>query len=151
MVIDGACHRERTQPLGTIKFNTILIYLHLVWIGRRGWINRVLNQIRYTYQKRCVFYFNRMVPIDLGDRYESRRITSVWEGDLCHPLCQDLHCVSPTISFTNRSRRPPTYLIDNILGTFHGSQSVSHGMPERMDAAFSGNVMLKPFVDRRTG
>jgi hypothetical protein len=33
----------------------------------------VLNQIRYTYQKRGVFYFNRMVPIDLGDRYESRR------------------------------------------------------------------------------
>ena len=34
----------------------------------------MLNKIPYTYQKRGVFYFNRMVPIDLDDRYESRRI-----------------------------------------------------------------------------
>jgi hypothetical protein len=34
----------------------------------------VINQTPYTCQKRGVFYFNRMVPNDLGDRYESRRI-----------------------------------------------------------------------------
>jgi hypothetical protein len=34
----------------------------------------VINQIPYTYQKRGVFYFNRMVPSDLGGHYQSRRI-----------------------------------------------------------------------------
>ena len=34
----------------------------------------MINQVSYTYQKRGVFYFNRMVPIDLDDRYKSRRI-----------------------------------------------------------------------------
>jgi hypothetical protein len=34
----------------------------------------VINQVSYTYQKRGVFYFNRMVPNDLGGHYESRRI-----------------------------------------------------------------------------
>jgi integrase len=34
----------------------------------------VLSKIPHTYQKRGVFYFNRMVPIDLEEHYQSRRI-----------------------------------------------------------------------------
>ena len=34
----------------------------------------MLNQVPYTYKKRGIFYYNRMVPSDLDDHYESRRV-----------------------------------------------------------------------------
>ena len=45
---------------------------------------------------------------------------------------------------TDKTIRPASNLVNNVLGTFHGSQSVPHGMPELMDTAFLRNVLLQP-------